>query len=59
MTCAHCKASIEAVLVPLVDAKDVTVDLSGRTVSVDTEIDPQILVGLLAKIGFPATVAAG
>lgn len=56
MNCGHCKASVEAALAPL--GNQIIVDLTHRTVSLDTVAqDDQLLVALL-EVGFPATVVA-
>lgn len=59
MSCAHCKASVEQALGAQVPASGVTVDLAARTVQVTADADPQILIKLLDRIGFPAQVVVG
>lgn len=53
MSCGHCKASVEAALLPL--SANVQVDLPNRQVKADGA-SPEALIKALASIGFPATV---
>lgn len=53
MSCGHCKASVEAALVPL--ATKVEVDLPARRVTVEGGSE-QALLQALESVGFPAKV---
>ncbi len=59
MTCAHCKASIEAALSPLNGVESVTVDLARRTVAIAGGAEPAALILALSQIGFPSVPLAG
>ncbi len=57
MSCAHCKATVEAALGGVPKTGIVTVDLTSRRVSVDGPAPAVELIQALNKAGYPATVA--
>ncbi len=58
MSCAHCKASVEAALGNHVAPSDLRVDLANRQVQIAGAAQPTVLVKLLGDIGFSAKVVA-
>ena len=54
MSCGHCKATIETALSTLDPAIDITVDLSGRIVEVETGKSSDGILQALSQAGFPA-----
>lgn len=54
MSCGHCKATIETALSTLDPAIDITVDLSGRIVEVETGKSNDEILQALTQAGFPA-----
>jgi copper chaperone len=59
LSCAHCKASVEAALRPLAEVQQISVDLDARQVAVSGEAPASVLLAALDRIGFPAHVIAG
>ena len=57
MSCGHCKATIEKAVTAADDGADLEFDMDTRTVTVDSTLDETVLVAILEKEGYPATVA--
>ena len=56
MTCGHCRASVTEALSRLSGAGTVDVDLTAKTVRVDSKADAGEMIRALDSIGFPASV---
>ena len=56
MSCGHCKASVTQALAAIAGSTDSAVDLTARTVSLETPAPDAALLAALNDIGFPATV---
>jgi len=54
MTCSHCAGRVTAVLRSADPACTVSIDLSARTVSVQSDADRDELARVLADAGYPA-----
>lgn len=57
MSCGHCKASVEAVILKLDPKASVQVDLTARKVEVSTIEPVEAILLALDSVGFPATAA--
>ena len=55
MSCGHCKAAVERAITAQDAQARVVVDLSTRTVAVDTAAPAETLLKALAQEGYPAT----
>jgi copper chaperone len=55
MTCAQCKAAVEAALARLAPGLTVAVDLPARRLTVEGRVAPAAVIAALAAAGFPAT----
>jgi copper chaperone len=56
MSCAHCKATVEAALAAVPGTHDITVDLAGRQATVEGAASPPALLAALDAAGYPAKV---
>ncbi len=56
MSCGHCKATVEAALLPF--SSSVNVDLAARQVTVTGAKDMPAALAALEAIGFPAKIVA-
>lgn len=54
MSCGHCKAAIERAVSAADPAARVRVDLSTRTVSIDSLLDPAVLMSAIETAGYAA-----
>ncbi|OHD75854.1 MAG: hypothetical protein A3J97_14375 [Spirochaetes bacterium RIFOXYC1_FULL_54_7] len=53
MSCNHCRTHIEKALDASGKAKAWTVDLTGKTVAVESDSDAAVLAGILSEAGYP------
>jgi copper chaperone len=58
MSCAHCKAAIEAALRAVPNAGHVQVDLTLRQVEIAGDAPPEALIAALDRAGYPAKILA-
>ena len=58
MNCGHCKAAVEQAIASVDPAATPQIDLSTKTVSLESDVNAQEIVDALATKGYPATVAA-
>jgi copper chaperone len=57
MSCGHCKGAVEKAVASVDANASVNVDLSDRTVSVETSATDAALIDALKSVGYDATVA--
>ncbi|MDT8855666.1 heavy metal-associated domain-containing protein [Paracoccaceae bacterium Fryx2] len=57
MTCGHCRASVEQALGAVPGVGHVSVDLPGRTATIEGAAPVATLIAALEAVGFPAEVA--
>lgn len=58
MSCGHCTATIEKAITESDSAANVTCDISGHTVSVQSVLSQSALVDVLRAAGYPSTPIA-
>ena len=52
MGCAHCKATVEKAISALEGTKNVSVDLSKGTATVEGEVSPEAIAEAVTRAGF-------
>ncbi len=58
MSCGHCKATIEKAFATADPLAELSFDMEGRNVEIDSDLDAGSLATLLKEAGYPAEAVA-